>query len=121
MDAFTLGEQESKFANLIWENAPINSTQLVKLAAETMNWKKSTTYTMLRRLCKRGIFSNDKATVTVIMTRNEFYGGQSRRYVEDTFGGSLPQFITSFMGGDKLSDKQAEELIHLINNNKQKG
>ena len=120
MDDFILGEQESKFANLIWDNAPINSTELVKLAAENMNWKKSTTYTMLRRLCKRGIFSNEKATVIVTMTREEFYGGQSRRYVEDTFGGSLPQFITSFIGGKKLSDKQARELIHLINEHKRK-
>ena len=118
MQNHALGEQETKFANLIWDNAPINSTELVKLAADVMNWKKSTTYTMLRRLCKRGIFGNENAIVSVILTRDEFYGGQSRKYVEDTFGGSLPKFLASFIGGKGLSDKQADELVHLINGHK---
>jgi predicted transcriptional regulator len=118
MEDFKLGEQETKFANLIWDNAPINSSELVKLSAEVMNWKKSTTYTMLRRLCDRGIFKNDNATVTVLMNRDEFYAGQSRKYVEDTFGGSLPRFITTFIGGGGLSDKQADELVRLINEHK---
>ena len=120
MDKFILGEQETKFANLIWDNAPVNSTELVRQAEEVMNWKKSTTYTMLRRLCKRGIFKNENATVSTVLTREEFYGGQSRKYVEDTFGGSLPQFIASFIGGDRLSDKQADELVRLINEHKNK-
>ena len=121
MDDFTLGEQETKFANLIWDNAPINSTELVKLAAEAMEWKKSTTYTMLRRLCERGIFKNENAVVSVILTRDAFYGGQSRKYVENTFGGSLPRFIASFMGGKGLSEKQADELMLLISEHKQGG
>jgi predicted transcriptional regulator len=119
MEDFKLGEQETKFAELIWDNAPINSTELVKLAAEVMKWKKSTTYTMLRRLCERNIFKNDDATVNVLMNRDEFYAGQSRKYVEDTFGGSLPQFITSFIGGKGLSDKQADELMCLIKEHKE--
>ena len=114
MGDFSLGEQETRFANLIWDNAPINSTGLVKLADEVMRWKKSTTYTMLRRLCERGLFKNENATVSVVLTRDQFYGGQSRKYVEDTFGGSLPRFITSFTGGKGLSDKQADELMRLI-------
>ena len=114
MEDYRLGEQESKFADLIWDRAPINSTELVKLAADVMKWKKSTTYTMLRRLCDRGIFRNDDAIVTVLMSRDEFYAGQSRKYVEDTFGGSLPKFITSFIGGKGLSEKQANELVCLI-------
>ena len=118
MEDYKLGEQETKFADLIWDNAPINSTDLVKLAAEVMKWKKSTTYTMLRRLCERDIFKNDDATVTVLMSRDEFYAGQSRKYVEDTFGGSLPMFIASFIGGRGLTDKQADELVHLINHHK---
>jgi len=116
-----LGEQETKFAHLIWDNAPINSTELVKLAADNMNWKKSTTYTMLRRLCDRGIFKNENATVYTLLTREAFYGSQSRKYVEDTFGGSLPRFISSFFGGKQLSDKQADELVRLINEHKQGG
>jgi len=118
VEDYKLGEQETKFAGLIWDNAPINSTDLVKLAANVMKWKKSTTYTMLRRLCERGIFKNDEATVTVLMSREEFYAGQSRKYVEDTFGGSLPRFITSFIGGKGLSDKQADELVRLIEEHK---
>jgi len=119
MDNLTLGEQETKFASLLWDNAPINSTELVKLAAVVMEWKKSTTYTMLRRLCERGIFKNEKAIVSVLLTRNEFYGGQSRKYVENTFGGSLPKFIASFIGGMGLSEKQADELVQLINQHKE--
>ena len=118
MDDFILGEQETRFANLIWDNAPINSTELVKLAAEVMKWKKSTTYTMLKRLCDRGIFKNENATVSVILTHDGFYGGQSRKYVEDTFGGSLPKFLTSFIGGKRLTEKQADELMHLISEHK---
>jgi len=118
MNEYSLGEQETRFANLIWDNVPINSTELVKLAAREMNWKKSTTYTMLRRLCERGIFRNENATVSVILTRDAFYGGQSRKYVEETFGGSLPRFIASFISGGKLSEKQADELVRLINEHK---
>jgi predicted transcriptional regulator len=118
MQSFKLGEQEARFADLIWDNAPLSSPELVKLAAEAMKWKKSTTYTMLRRLCQRGIFQNKNATVSVLMSREEFFAEQSRKYVEDTFGGSLPRFITSFIGGKSLSDKQAEELVQLINEHK---
>ena len=121
MEHFSLGEQETRFANLLWDNAPINSTELVKLAAEVMKWKKSTTYTMLRRLCERGIFRSENAMVSVVLTRDEFYGGQSRKYVEDTFGGSLPRFVASFIGGKGLSDKQADELVRLINERKRGG
>jgi predicted transcriptional regulator len=118
MEDFRRGEQETRFANLIWDNAPIRSADLVKLAAEVMDWKKSTTFTMLRRLVQRGIFGNENAVVTVVLTRDEFYGGQSRKYVEDTFGGSLPRFVASFIGGRGLSDKQADELIGMINEHK---
>ena len=118
MDTYRLGGQEEKFANLIWHNAPIQSSALVALAAEAMNWKKSTTYTMLRRLCQRKIFRNDDATVTTLIGRDEFYAGQSRKYVEDAFGGSLPRFVASFIGGKGLSSKQADELLRLIQEHK---
>jgi len=72
----------------------------------------------LRRLCERGIFKNENAIVSTALTRDEFYGGQSRKYVEDTFGGSLPRFVASFVGGNGLSDKQADELVQLIAENK---
>lgn len=119
MAEYKLAEMESKFADLIWDNAPVNSTELVRLSAEVMQWKKSTTYTMLKRLCDRGIFKNEDAVVSPLMSRDEFYAGQSRRYVEDAFGGSLPQFLASFIGRQKLSGKQAEELVRLINEHKE--
>lgn len=115
MAVYRLADTESKFADLIWDNAPINSTELVRLSEEVMKWKKSTTYTILKRLCDRGIFKNEGAVVSVVISRDEFLAGQSRRYIEDTFGGSLPRFLASFIGGKKLSDKQAEELVRLIN------
>ena len=116
---YRLAETESKFADLIWDNEPINSTELVRLSEEVMKWKKSTTYTMLKRLCHRGIFKNEDAVVSAVVSREEFFSGQSHRYVEDTFGGSLPHFLASFIGGKKLSDKQAEELVRLINEHKE--
>ena len=119
MELYKLGEQEMRFADLIWDNAPVNSSDLVSLAAVVMKWKKSTTYTMLRRLCERGIFKHENAAITVLMSRDEFYEGQSRKYVEDTFGGSLPRFLASFIGGGGLSDKQADELMRLINEHKE--
>jgi len=119
MDEFRLGEQENRFAELIWDSEPISSPELVALAADVMNWKKSTTYTMLRRLCERGIFKNEKAVVSALMSRDEFFAGQSRRYIEDTFGGSLPKFLASFIGGKKLSENQASELVRLINEHKE--
>jgi predicted transcriptional regulator len=115
---YRLAETESRFADLIWEYEPINSTELVRLSEEVMQWKKSTTYTILKRLCDRGIFKNEGAVVTSALSRDEFYAGQSRRYIEDTFGGSLPRFLTSFIGGKRLSNKQAEELVRLINEHK---
>ncbi|MDR1134669.1 MAG: BlaI/MecI/CopY family transcriptional regulator [Clostridiales Family XIII bacterium] len=115
---YRLAEMESRFADLIWENEPINSTELVHLSQERMKWKKSTTYTILKRLCDRGIFKNEGAVVSAVISRAEFFAGQSQRFVEDTFGGSLPRFLASFIGGGKLSEKQAEELIRLINEHK---
>ena len=110
----TLTEAEEKLAALIWRDAPLTSPNLVALAEREMNWKKSTTYTVLKKLCGKGVFKNDNANVSVVLTRDEQIARQSRRYVEDTFGGSLPKFITSFFGGRKLTPEQAAELKQLI-------
>lgn len=114
MGEYRLAEIEEKFADLIWEHAPISSPDLVRLCEKQLNWKKSTTYTVLKKLCKKGLFRNENATVTVRMRREEFYGLQSRRYVEDVFGGSLPHFLPAFCGGKKLSAKDAEEMKRFI-------
>ena len=119
MKDYNLAKGEAKFADLIWANAPIASMELVKLSEKEMGWKKPTTYTVLRKLCQKGLFKNEDTVVSVVLTKDEFIAKQSRRYVEDTFGGSLPRFITSFMGGEKLSDKQASELMRLIEQHKE--
>lgn len=115
---FKLAKSETKFADLIWENEPIESPELVQIAEREMSWKKSTTYTVLKRLCEKGIFKNENTVVTSIMKKDEFYAKQSREYVEEMFGGSLPKFLAAFVGG-KMNAKQAEELKRLIDGYKE--
>ncbi|MDW5298725.1 MAG: BlaI/MecI/CopY family transcriptional regulator [Sedimentibacter sp.] len=119
MKEYKLTESEEKFADIIWQNEPIGSGDLVKLCEKEMNWKKSTTYTVLKKLCEKGIFQNENAVVTSINAKKEYYANQSIRFVEDTFGGSLPKFLTAFIGGKKLSNHQAEELKRLIDDHKE--
>jgi Penicillinase repressor. len=116
---YKLTESEKKFAELIWQNEPIGSGVLVKLCEKEMNWKKSTTYTVLKKLCNKGIFQNENAVVSSKITRDEYYARQSIRFVEDTFGGSLPKFLTAFISGKKLNKHQAEELKRLIDEHKE--
>jgi len=105
---------EEKLAALIWRDAPLTSPELVALAERELDWKKSTTYTVLKKLCDKGVFRNENALVSVVLTQDALMEAQSRRYVEDTFGGSLPRFITAFIGGKKLSATEAEALKRLI-------
>lgn len=116
---YKLADAEAKFVDLIWEHGPINSTELVRLSENVMKWKKSTTYTIVKRLCDKGILKNEDAVVSAAMSREEFSALQSRRFVEDSFGGSLPRFVASFISGKRLSEKQAEELVRLINEHKE--
>jgi len=119
MKEYKLTESEEKFADLIWQNEPIGSGELVKLCEKEMNWKKSTTYTVLKKLCEKGLFRNENAVVTSLVTKDEYFSRQSIRFVEDTFGGSLPKFLVAFMSGKKLSKRQAEELKRLIDEHKE--
>jgi len=119
MKEYKLSQSETRFAELIWEHEPINSGELVKLCEKELTWKKSTTYTVLKNLCEKGIFQNQNAVVTSLIKKDEFYARQSRRFVEDTFGGSLPKFLVAFIGGNRLSDQQAEELKRLIDQHKE--
>lgn len=114
MKEYRLAEGEAKFAKLIWQREPISSPELVKLCEKEFGWKKSTTYTVLKKLCERGIFQNEKAEVTSLISEGEFYSYKSRKFVEDSFGGSIPKFLTAFMGGKKLSIEQADEIKKLI-------
>ena len=113
-----LARGEAAFADLIWRHEPINSGELVKLSEKEMGWKKSTTYTVLKKLCDKGIFQNENAVVSSLIKKDEFFAKQSRRLVEDAFGGSLPKFLAAFIGENRLSNRQAEELKKLIDEHK---
>ena len=119
MTEFRLTEAEERLAELIWANEPINSPDLVKLCEVEFQWKKSTTYTMLRRLEDKKIFKNNNSIVISLIKRDDFYGEQSKNFVDETFGGSLPKFIAAFTRGKKLSHKEVEELQKLIQDHKE--
>ena len=114
MNDWKLGVVESRFADLIWRNAPLSSGALAKLAAEALNWKKTTSFTVLKRLCDRGIFQNDNGTVTIRIDREEFYARQSEEYVRESFDGSLPAFLAAFGSRKKLTEKEIDELQRVI-------
>lgn len=109
-----MGLLESKFADFIWNNEPIASGQLVKMAERELSWKSTTSYTVLKRLCDRGIFQNQGGTVTSLISREEFYALQSERFVEETFDGSLPAFLAAFGSRKKMSDAEIEDLKKII-------
>ena len=115
MSELTMGTIESRFAEMIWQREPVSSSELVKLAAQELDWKKSTTYTVLRRLCERGIFQNNDGTVTSLISKQDFYAVQSEKFVDETFSGSLPAFLAAFTTRKKLSDAEINELQELIN------
>lgn len=114
MEPLKLHDAEFKFVTLIWDNEPINSTDLTKLALDQLGWKKSTTYTVLRKLCERGILRNEEATVTSAVGKEEVLKHESSAIIEKSFSGSLPHFLTAFLGDRKISKKEAEELKRII-------
>ena len=114
MDKTKLGAVESRFADLIWANAPMTTAALVALAKQELDWKRTTAYTVLKRLCDRGLFDLTDGTVTAKLSRAEFYELQSREYVESAFDGSLPAFVAAFSRSRKLSPGEIEALQKLI-------
>lgn len=114
MSNIKMGVIESRFADFIWNDEPITSGQLVKMAEKELGWKATTSYTVLKRLCERGIFQNKDGAVTSLISREEYYALQSEQYVEETFGGSLPAFLTAFGTRKKLSEKEIDELQKII-------
>lgn len=120
MDENRLGMMEGRFADIIWQSAPISTGDLVKVCETQFGWKRTTTYTMLKRLCQRGIFKNDGGTVIVLMPKEKFHQRQSEQFVSDTFGGSLPAFIATFTKGKTLSDEDADEIQRLIDMSRSK-
>ena len=118
MPEYKLGEIEARFAELIWSNAPIASGELVKLAQQELGWKKSTTYTVLRRLCERGIFINEDGAGRVQIGREDFYAAHSEELLQESFGGSLPAFLAAFTRRKKLTEAEIAAIEALIGQNR---
>lgn len=113
-EPYKLFDSEYRFASIIWEQEPVSSGRLVKLCEETLNWKKSTTYTVLKKLCDRGILRNDDTVVTSIVKKTDVQRYESEQMVQRTFDGSLPLFVASFMSGKTLNREEVKELKRLI-------
>lgn len=114
MKFYKLGEIEMKFAEIIWKNEPLTSRELTVLAQKELSWNRSTTYTILRKLCQKGYFQNENATVTSKMSKEEYKSIQSEQFVDESFEGSLPSFLASFTKRKKLSSKEIKEIKDLI-------
>ncbi len=114
MQELSLGEIESRFADIIWENEPVKTSVLLKLCEAEFGWKRSTTYTVLKRLENKGLFVNKDGTVVSLLTREDFYSKQSEQYVKQSFGGSLPAFLAAFTSRKSLSDQEIAELKKII-------
>lgn len=119
MEKYKLGEMEQKFADLIWENEPISSRALTELCEKAFSWKRTTTYTMLKRLCERAIFQNESGTVTSLMSKSEFGAAQGEQFLTETFDGSLPRFLAAFTRRKKLSEKEIKEIQKLIDDHRE--
>lgn len=109
-----LGEVQARFADIVWANAPIPSGELVKICERKLHWKKPTTYTVLRKLCEKGLFENSDGLVKPLITREQFYSEKSEQFVQESFSGSLPAFIAAFTAKKPLSDAEADEILHMI-------
>lgn len=114
MEETRLGLVEARFADLVWQHAPVASGELVRLAADALDWKKSTTYTVLKKLCGRGLFVNEGGTVRALLTREEFYAAAGARFVQESYNGSLPAFVAAFAARQSLSAEDVAALRRII-------
>ena len=119
MDDKRLFESEFRFMSLVWDNEPVSSMKLAELCAEKLKWKKSTAFTMLKKMCEKGFAKNNRAVVTSLVTREEVWTAESERVVENTFAGSLPNFLVSFLGSKKLSREETERHKKLIDEHRE--
>ncbi len=112
-------DSEYKFACIVWAHEPVTTKELVRLCQEQLEWKRTTTYTVLKRLCERGIFQTNDSTVTSLIPKEQIQKGESRQFVQRTFGGSLPGFIAAFLGNETLTAQEAEELKAMIDQHRE--
>ena len=109
-----LGAVQERFADIVWANEPIGSGDLVKVCEKELGWKKPTTYTVLRKLCEKGLMQNEDGVVTTLISRDDFYSAKSEQIIEDSFEGSLPAFIAAFTSRKKLSNAEVDEIQQMI-------
>lgn len=114
MAEIKLGMVEARFADIVWENEPLTTKELVAFCEKELNWKRTTTYTVLKKLCERGIFKTENSVVTALISKSEFYAIQSEKFVDETFAGSLPAFVAAFTSRKKPSEKEIEEIKRMI-------
>lgn len=119
MNELKLCDSDYRFMTIIWENEPLTSRALVERCQEKLGWKKSTTYTVLKKMCKKGFAQNEDSIVTALVKREKVQTYASEHFVENTFQGSLPGFLVSFLAGKKISQREAEELKKLIDEHKE--
>jgi predicted transcriptional regulator len=121
MKEIELGDVQAAFADVIWANEPIGSGELVKICEREFQWKKSTTYTVLRTLCEKGLFQNEKGVVTSLISKENFNASKSEKFIEDTYDGSLPAFLAAFMSHKKISRGEIEEIQKMIDDYREGG
>ena len=114
MDDFRLGTVEAKFADIVWSHAPVSTSELTALCAEQLSWKRTTTYTVLKRLGDKGLFKTENSIVTALLSRDEFYAGQSRQIVDENYGGSISAFIAAYASGSRLDERELSEIRRII-------
>ena len=114
MEEMKLGMVEAHFADIVWQHAPMTTKELVAVCERELNWKRTTTYTVLKKLCERGIFATENSVVTALVSREEFYAIQSEKFVEDTYEGSLPAFIAAFASRKRPSEQELEEIRRML-------
>lgn len=121
MTDLKLGEVESRFAELIWENAPLGSRELARICERELGWKRPTTYNVLRKLCGKGLFQNENGLVSPLLSRDEFYARRGEQFVAETYGGSLPAFIAAFTARHRLTEEEAAAIQQLIDQARREG
>lgn len=114
MEDYKLGAIESRFADIIWDNEPMTTKELVTLCSEALNWKRTTTYSILKKLSEKGFFKMENSVVTSLVSKEEYNACQSEKFVEETFAGSLPALVLSFGSRKKLSQEEIDELQKVI-------
>lgn len=119
MNDLNLGVIESRFADLIWQHEPLSTQELVRLCEAELSWKRTTTYTVLKRLSERGLFCNEGGTVTSLISRQDFYARRSEKFVQETFDGSLPAFLAAFSARKPLTPEEVAEIRRLIDGYKE--